>query len=77
VIPVARGGHKGWDNIVTCCIACNRRKGDRTPEEIGLRLVRKPRRPAALPSLTLSLGVSRAPESWRDYLFWDLSWDRA
>jgi 5-methylcytosine-specific restriction endonuclease McrA len=76
VMPVARGGHKGRDNIVTCCITCNRRKGDRTPEEIGLRLVRKPRRPAALPSLTLSLGINRAPESWRDYLFWDLSWDR-
>jgi len=76
VVPVARGGHKGWDNIVTCCVTCNRRKGDRTPEEIGFRLVRKPRRPAALPSLTLSLGIQRAPESWRDYLFWDLSWDR-
>ena len=30
--PVARGGHKGWDNIVTCCIPCNRRKGDHTPK---------------------------------------------
>jgi 5-methylcytosine-specific restriction endonuclease McrA len=76
VLPVARGGHKGWDNIVTCCIPCNRRKGDRTPEEAGLKLVRKPRRPDALPSFTLSLGIRRAPESWRDYLFWDLSWDR-
>ena len=35
VVPVARGGHKGWDNIVTCCIPCNRRKGDRLPEEAG------------------------------------------
>jgi len=77
VTPVARGGHKGWDNIVTCCIPCNRRKGDRTPEEAGFDLMRKPRRPAALPSLTLSLGLNRAPESWRDYLFWDISWDRA
>lgn len=77
VMPVASGGHKGWDNIVTCCIPCNRRKGDRTPEEAGFELVRKPRRPAALPSLTLSLGLNRAPESWRDYLFWDISWDRA
>lgn len=77
VLPVARGGHKGWDNIVTCCIPCNRLKGDRTPEEAGLRLLRKPRRPEALPSLTMSLGLRRAPESWRDYLFWDLSWDRS
>ena len=57
VIPVARGGHKGWDNIVTCCIPCNRKKGDHTPEEIGLALLRKPRRPESLPSLTLSLGL--------------------
>src|SRR5229473_2917883 len=68
VIPVARGGHKGWDNIVTCCIPCNRRKGDSTPEEIDFHLVRRPRRPESLPSLTLSLGLHRAPASWRDYL---------
>jgi hypothetical protein len=74
---VARGGHKGWDNIVTCCIPCNRQKGDRTPEEAGLKLVRKPRRPTALPSLTLTLGLHRAPASWKDFLFWDLSWDHA
>jgi hypothetical protein len=42
-----------------------------------MKLVRKPRRPEALPSLTLSLGLQRAPESWRDYLYFDLSWDRA
>ena len=76
VIPVARGGHKGWDNIVTCCVACNRRKGDRTPEQAQMKLIRKPRRPEALPSLTLSLGLHRAPESWRDFLYFDLSWDR-
>jgi len=75
VLPVARGGHKGWDNIVTCCIPCNRKKGDRTPEEAGLNLLRKPRRPPAHPALTVSLGVRRAPESWRDYLYWDLAWE--
>jgi hypothetical protein len=77
VIPVARGGHKAWDNIVTCCIACNRSKGDSTPEEAGLRLVRRPRRPDVLPTLTVTLGLRRAPESWRDFLFWDAAWDRA
>ncbi len=76
VIPVARGGHKAWDNIVTCCIPCNRRKGDHTPEEAGLRLVRRPQRPGILPMLTVTLGLRRAPESWRDFLFWDAAWDR-
>jgi len=75
VIPVARGGQKGWENIVTCCIPCNRRKGDRTPDQAGLRLIRRPRRPQTLPALSMSLGLRRAPESWRDYLYWDLSWD--
>ena len=77
VVPVARGGRKEWENIVTCCIPCNRRKGDRLPERAGLRLVRRPRRPSAHPHLTLSLGVHRAPESWRHYLYWDLSWDES
>jgi 5-methylcytosine-specific restriction endonuclease McrA len=77
VIPVARGGRKEWENIVTCCIPCNRRKGDLLPDEAGFRLVRRPRRPPALPHLTLSLGVHRTPDSWRDYLFWDLAWDES
>jgi 5-methylcytosine-specific restriction endonuclease McrA len=77
VIPVARGGRKEWENIVTCCIPCNRRKGDLLPEHAGLRLIRRPRRPSAHPHLTLTLGVNRAPESWRDYLFWDVHWDES
>ncbi len=31
VVPVAQGGRKDWENIVTCCVSCNRRKGGRTP----------------------------------------------
>lgn len=76
VVPVARGGEKGWDNIVTCCIACNRRKGDATPEEAGLTLLRRPRRPDGPRLLSLTLGLHRAPPSWRDYLYWDVSWER-
>ena len=31
VVPVAQGGRKDWENIVTCCITCNRRKGGARP----------------------------------------------
>ena len=31
VVPVAQGGRKDWENIVSCCVTCNRRKGGRTP----------------------------------------------
>lgn len=41
-----RGGHS-WENLVTACPACNRRKGDRTPEEAGMPLRTRPREPSA------------------------------
>lgn len=34
-----------WLNVVTACGRCNGRKGDRRPEEAGLRLPRPPFRP--------------------------------
>ena len=43
VMPVAQGGRKDWENIVTCCITCNRRKGGRTPDQAGMRLTHPPR----------------------------------
>ena len=69
VVPVARGGLKTWENIVTCCIECNRRKGDRLPEERGMRLVRKPRRPDLPRALALVFANRFAPDTWRDYLY--------
>ena len=29
VFPRSMGGHKNWENTVTCCKACNSRKGDK------------------------------------------------
>jgi 5-methylcytosine-specific restriction endonuclease McrA len=39
VIPRSRGGMATWDNVVCSCHRCNRRKGGRTPEEAGMRLL--------------------------------------
>jgi 5-methylcytosine-specific restriction endonuclease McrA len=75
VVPVAHGGRKDWENIVTCCISCNRAKGGRTPGQAGMRLVRTPRRPESLPALRITIGFRRAPESWRDYLYWNVELD--
>ncbi len=75
VIPVSQGGRKDWENIVTCCVACNRRKGGRTPAEAGMHLVRVPRRPDTAPSLRITVGLRSTPESWRDYLYWNLELD--
>jgi 5-methylcytosine-specific restriction endonuclease McrA len=75
VIPVAHGGRKDWENIVACCISCNRRKGGRTPAQARMRLIRVPRRPEAIPALRITIGLRHAPDSWRDYLYWNVELD--
>lgn len=68
IVPVVQGGRKGWENIVTACKPCNQRKGGRTPLEAGMKLIRKPRQPNWLPSFSLKIGTTRAPERWKIYL---------
>lgn len=36
VLPRSRGGKFSWQNIVTACLDCNAKKGNRTPEESGM-----------------------------------------
>jgi 5-methylcytosine-specific restriction endonuclease McrA len=72
VVPVAHGGRKDWENIVTCCVGCNRLKGGRTPAEAGMKLLRPPRRPDSAPPIRITVGLHNAPESWRDYLYWNV-----
>lgn len=77
VVPVAQGGSKDWENIVTCCLSCNRQKGGRTPAEAGMRLIRPPRRPTRVPAVRITIGLRHAPESWRDYLYWNVELEDA
>ena len=60
VVPVSQGGRKDWENIVTCCVSCNRRKGGRTPEEAGMRLVRQPTEPPWLPAFHATFRLKSA-----------------
>jgi 5-methylcytosine-specific restriction endonuclease McrA len=75
VVPVAQGGRKDWENIVTCCITCNRRKGGRTPAQAHLHLIRPPKRPDKAPAIRITFGLRNAPESWRDYVYWNVELD--
>ncbi len=72
VIPRSRGGKTEWENIVTCCVNCNRRKGGKTPAEAGMRLIRKPVKPTWVPALRITIGFREVPQSWRDYLYWNV-----
>lgn len=50
VVPRSRGGKTTWDNCVLADKQINSRKADRTPDEVGLKLRRKPAMPKAMPS---------------------------
>jgi 5-methylcytosine-specific restriction endonuclease McrA len=49
VVPRSQGGVSSWTNCVLACIACNKRKADRTPREAGMTLRREPVRPVWKP----------------------------
>ncbi|MCH6553382.1 MAG: HNH endonuclease, partial [Acidobacteria bacterium] len=53
-----------------CCHRCNNIKGDRTPEEVGLKLVRRPRPYNLNTNRHLMRLLGRAEEKWRKYLFY-------
>jgi len=72
VTPRSLGGKTTWENIVTCCIPCNVRKGGNVPEAVGLRLIQRPAKPARLPGFAITINLQNAPDSWRDYLYWNL-----
>jgi 5-methylcytosine-specific restriction endonuclease McrA len=67
VIPRSLGGTSTWENIVCSCLACNRRKGGRTPQEAGLRLLRPARRPKWTPMMGMLLTEIRHRE-WLPFL---------
>jgi 5-methylcytosine-specific restriction endonuclease McrA len=69
VVPKHRGGDTDWANLVCCCTRCNSRKGHRLPQEAGMLLRHKPRRPRYVPYISLAKFMGAVQdEKWRQYL---------
>lgn len=66
VIPRCRGGDSSWTNLTLACATCNTRKGSKTPEQVGLKLRRKPKPP--LPKVVEIVQRSTDPE-WSQYAY--------
>lgn len=58
ILPQSRGGTDTWGNLTLACATCNQRKGQRTPEEAGMRL-RIPPRPH-----------HQSPRRYWFYIYW-------
>ncbi len=67
VIPKARGGKDTWENLVCACVQCNNRKGDRTPHEALMPLLRKPVKPNHVMFIRHFVGI--VDDHWKPYLF--------
>jgi len=63
VLPRSRGGRNTWTNLVTCCQKCNLRKADLTPEEAGMKMIKK----AFEPTLFSEEFYPTMREVWEEY----------
>jgi 5-methylcytosine-specific restriction endonuclease McrA len=70
VIPRSRAGETSWENLVTSCHACNNKKGNRTPDEANMRLLRQPRPFSVHTSRHLMRLLAKSDEQWKKYLFY-------
>lgn len=76
ILPKSRGGKTEWDNIVTSCIECNLKKGNRTPQEAGMKLAIPPFKPHRRLKLAVVFNSNiKVPNSWQkfiDNIYWNV-----
>ncbi len=65
--PRSRGGKDEWSNLISCDKKVNQDKGDKTPEEAGLKLLFKPKTPPSMPIIIQP--EEAAHQSWLPFLF--------
>ena len=76
VVPRSQGGASTWDNCVLACVACNKRKADRTPQQAGVKLRRPPVRPTWKP---LYARHELRIESWSKFVseaYWNVELEK-
>lgn len=67
VIPKSKGGNSNWMNIVTACSPCNNQKADRTPEEAGIKLIKKPSVPSHQELINEYMLMKNRHDEWEIY----------
>jgi 5-methylcytosine-specific restriction endonuclease McrA len=68
VIPRYRGGEHLWENVVSACIPCNRRKAGRTPSEAGMKLLCSPTPPHGDRFFYIPYRYRQSQSQWQKYL---------
>ena len=68
VIPRYRGGQHTWENVVSACVACNRHKAGRTPQEANMKLIKTPAPPSHNYYYVIPFQYLDKRDEWRKYL---------
>ncbi|MDO8569114.1 MAG: HNH endonuclease [Dehalococcoidales bacterium] len=68
VLPRYRGGPQTWENVVSACPTCNRKKAGQTPQEASMKLMKKPAPPSRNPFLSIPYHYLTTHITWRKYL---------
>ena len=68
VMPRYRGGPHTWENVVSACVPCNRRKAGRTPQEAHMRLIRLPSVPRGSPLFNIPYRYRQTQNEWQKNL---------
>ena len=67
-IPRYKGGEHTWENVVSACISCNRRKAGKTPEQARMRLLRHPSPPRGNIPFYIPYHCLQTQGEWQKYL---------
>jgi hypothetical protein len=62
-----QGGLDSWENLVAACQPCNRKKGNRTPDEAKMPLNKIPRKPNKIHYFQQFISDNQG--AWKPYLF--------
>jgi 5-methylcytosine-specific restriction endonuclease McrA len=68
VIPRYRGGKHVWENVVSACILCNRRKAGKTPTEARMKLIHHPSLPRGSNLVYIPYHHLQTRNEWQKYL---------
>lgn len=68
VLPVSRGGPKSWRNLVAACHKCNHKKGNRTPQEATMPLLKQPVPLKWTPQFDMRARIKNSDDVWMPYL---------
>jgi 5-methylcytosine-specific restriction endonuclease McrA len=69
LLPRSRGGATSPENLVACCFPCNQRKGDRTPDQARMPILKNPAALTYGTDRNVLCHEAENRQDWKKYLY--------